>query len=154
MNFFGENRFDVMTYYQNDSEQLPECVINRRYPYQVDVSAYLEVKEEPTLFITSTFEKWSESERIQLARLCDKIRGGNVILIHSSEVSEPDCTSAVKLSRESIEDLSNCAFIMPMGMNMVLLDSKHGIRGYYQLSDGSDIDRAVVELDILVMNKE
>ena len=151
---YGENRFDVEVFYL-DSLDHP-CQPDQSAPYRPGVDL---IREHPdSLILIGFLDDGAEQEvQLQRARICEKISGTPVVYLLYSQRKGNFSLSCENITFPEIQEsdsLQNCVFLLPENANLVLLDGRGTVRGYYSYSVGEEIDRLAMEIDILFKNDE
>jgi hypothetical protein len=134
---FGKNQFDVPPLYH---EEFPEaaCGISYSAPYVLPDSVMKSIKvgkADVPLFIID-FSSKSGLHRIQ-----EEVTPEEVSIIPSSDLST---------DTNRISFIRNCILIVKPGFDLVLIDNQKRIRGYYKSTDREEVDRLLVELEIIL----
>jgi len=153
LHFWGENRFDVQVYYTDEIKTDRLCG-NKETPYLV----IEEFRSEDSLTVYFAFRsKPDEHQRLQVMRVADRFNSSPVSLIGisaSNMGSVPGLANVFKMSEESYDQTMKCEFIMENSTDVVLIDGRGQIRGYYESKLREEIDRLEVEMEILLTNGE
>lgn len=134
---FGKNRFELPVYH---AEKLPEslsgCSLDYALPYLVadSIVAVSGVTLPAVLMIDFTGTAEARAQQVQLSRLRQAHKSAGL----KWGMWPGDLSTFV------------CAFLVPDGMNAVLIDSERRIRGYYNSLSREDMDRLDIELNILL----
>jgi hypothetical protein len=132
LKFFGKNEFDVPAFYQESKPAAPaDCSFEYASPYRVPDSVMAQVRKDAskTLYLVH----FSAAESI--SRVVENY-GSDIDVITDPDLNHPQ--------------LRKCVFLMEDSHDIVLIDSESRIRGYYKSSDREEIDRLLLELDILL----
>lgn len=128
---FGKNEFDVPAFYQTEKPAAPsDCSSNYELPYRVPANLMSELKSAATkpLYLVS----YSEMENLSRVR---ENYGPDIAMVRGAQL---------------LHDSRRCIFFMKDYQDVVLLDEGGNIRGYYTSTDREDVDRLLLELDILL----
>ena len=149
---FGHNKFEIPIYYQ-DGASIEGCD-NSASTHLVKFENY--ALEGAHLFY---FPQWVNDD--EFYRQCNRIRDKQPDVIFTAIA---DSTNAMVLGNllmvlddAHLYEIANCALILgqeaaitkPIYNQLVLVDSKKRIRGYFNGNEIEDMDRLDVELDIL-----
>jgi hypothetical protein len=132
LKFFGKNEFDVPAFYQEEKPVVTEdCSYSYAIPYLIPDSVMLRVKkdEKKSLYLVH----FSSPEN--LSRVVESY-GRDIDVVADPRLND-------SLTRK-------CIFLMNASQDVILIDSQRRIRGYYTSKDREEIDRLLLELDILL----
>jgi hypothetical protein len=136
LKFFGKNEFEVPLIYANGVSDAPaECGLEYPVPYVLHDSLMLKLRAEETSMLVLDFSGQSSTE-MQVVR--DEFAKDKVMIKSASSINFAD----EKFVRE-------CVLLLKNPNEIVLIDSKNQIRGYYQNSR-EEIDRMILEIKILL----
>ena len=157
LTLFGKNQFGVEPLYQKDSIQVSsDCKTTYKVPYRVPEQALRELtwhnENDVTLYIFENesedilqiLEKIDNSYHKEQVRICFVSEVGTQI----NPVSKP--VNRVVITNEYIHKLRKCVFLMDTNASIVLIDKDRRIRGYYELRNREEIDRLLVELELIL----
>jgi hypothetical protein len=138
LKFFGKNQFDVPPLYQAD---IPEASCGIRYtaPYVLPDSVMQRVKAENN-FVPLFIVNFSTSDS-GLNRVLEGVTPEEVKVIPASNLS---------LKPTELTFIRDCILLMKPTFDLVLVDNQNKIRGYYKTTDREEIDRLIVELEIIL----
>ncbi|MEK6783189.1 MAG: hypothetical protein AABY93_15925 [Bacteroidota bacterium] len=140
LKFYGKNEFTVEPLFQTGEVKLPAGCSTIQVPYIIPDSTYFYLKREyetDSLLVIfyEGMTKDLDASDTQLRRLNESFRPG----------------TRVSVKRMSgIDKWVECALILHSPKDVVLLDNKRRIRGQYISEDRDDIDRLMMELDIIL----
>jgi len=165
LKFFGKNEFGVKPLFQ-DAIDAPAACASFAYtaPYTISDSTLQRLNWNSTDSVTliifddknpeNRIKKHGQIERI--IREFETERLNILCLIDSGEskwlsnIQERLKVKVVELSAERLAKTKSCVFLLNESDNAVIVDSKKGIRGQYNLHDLEDADRLFVhELNII-----
>ncbi|MEQ8926874.1 MAG: hypothetical protein RLO81_13725, partial [Fulvivirga sp.] len=86
-------------------------------------------------------------------RLIDLFGDHIELICFSDYATESETIDFRKYSAEQLNKISKCGFISSDQTNLVLVDNKNRIRGYYS-RELDEIDRLIVELKIIIENDQ
>lgn len=135
LKLFGKNEFDVPAFYQ-DKAPIAKSGCDYRYgvPYHVADSLLLAMEGE--------YKK--KLYLVHFSDLTPRLKDE----IDNTEVST---LPARQLVRESdVEKLKSCNLIATQNQDLVLVDGEGKIRGYYDSGDREEIDRLLLEVEIIL----
>jgi hypothetical protein len=135
---FGKNQFDVPPFYQ---EELPEgsCGISYSAPYVLPDSIMRSIKNgkaDVSLFLINF-----SSSKEGLPKVHEEVTPEEVSIIPTSDLS---------MNPDSIAFIRDCILIAKPGFDLVLIDNQKRIRGYYKATDREEVDRLLIELEIIL----
>jgi hypothetical protein len=138
LKFFGKNQFDVAPLYQAD---LPEASCGIRYvaPYVLPDSV-MQLVNEGNKHIPLFIVNFSTSDA-GLNRVLEEVTPEEVRIVRASNLS---------LDPTALTFIRDCVLLMKPTFDLVLIDNQHKIRGYYKTTDREEIDRLLVELEIIL----
>ena len=132
LKFFGKNEFDVPAFYQQEKPVVPEdCSYSYAAPYLIPDSVMAHVKKD-------------EKKALYLVHFSSPENLSRVVENYGSEI---DVVADPNLADTR---LRRCVFLMTESQDMILIDNQKKIRGYYDSKDREEIDRLLLELDILL----
>ena len=130
LKFFGKNEFDVPALYQQEEPIVPAgCDYSYQIPYRIADSLKMSLSRSGIKQIYLV--NFSSDKLVRVT----EAYGGDISIIPGTGFSE--VTRA-------------CAFLMPKESDIVLIDDQGKLRGQYESSDREEIDRLLLELDILL----
>ena len=152
---FGKNQFDIPIYYQTEQELDIEPCYAIEFPYALDMekSAYSSLrldKNKASIFIY--LPQHNQNHIHQFVRVNKRV-GKKIQLIVFTEKEIPVESNVLVVSANDAEDFWKCSLLSSNYNDWVLVDEKGSIRGYYQASE-EEINRLIVESDILLKNRE
>jgi hypothetical protein len=127
---FGKNEFALPIYYQ-DGVDVTDCNMTYTVPYLLPDSLWIYPKKEATLFIVSE----NSESRIELKKL-----------IGDFDENE----YAVAVVPTELTDVRECILLAGKEWDVVLVDDRNQIRGYYKPNTREEVDRLKMELSILL----
>jgi hypothetical protein len=134
LKFFGKNEFDVPAFYQEEKPVVAAaCSYAYDVPYLIPDSVMGMIKSSGAkpLYMVN-FSAVPEISRVAEAY------GDEIATINGSVLNAKPAV------------LKSCVFAMKDFQDIVLIDDQRKIRGYYTSTDREDIDRLLLELDILL----
>jgi hypothetical protein len=132
LKFFGKNEFDVPAFYQDGKPPVTsDCSYSYAMPYVIPDSVMVLVRkdENKSLYVVH----FSSPEN--LSRVVENY-GSDIDVITDPKLGDPHVRKCVLLMKES--------------QDIILIDDQKRIRGYYTSKDREEIDRLLLELDILL----
>lgn len=156
---FGKNEFAIPIYYQ-EGISIEGCNKTSQSQHYVKFESY--DLEGACLFY---FPQWVNDEEFyrQCSRIHDKYPGVRFTAIADSSYTQTQTGNILRAKNDDqLYQLANCALILgqdhsiskPLYNQLVLVDKKKRIRGYYNGNELSDMDRLDIEIDILQKEKE
>ena len=136
LRFFGKNEFTIPVYYETGIEEIPTtCNRNYKLPYQVSDTLLRNFgwSGQPVLIVADT----SSLVQTSIARLDEEL---------SAEIQ----TIFLSGERDYLDDIWMCDFLLKKPWTTILLDDQRRIRGYYDPKSREELDRLIVELQILL----
>jgi len=138
---FGKNEFNIPTYYQHGVDSLNAiCGTHYVQPYQLADSVLQQAGWEgrPTSLFVFQREVMANKEFKRALESFDQ---------KEFQVVEAD---SQKMSKAGAARWSSCVFMVHAPRNVVLVDNKKRIRGYYVIGSREETDRLIVEMEILL----
>lgn len=132
---FGKNEFDVPAFYQDKAPIANSaCQYKYQFPYHIadSVMTKLLAKQKNKLYLIHFSDLTS--------RMKQEITHKEVSFVPGNDFT----------SLEELESLKKCILIVPAAEDLVLVDADGKIRGYYASTDREDVDRLLLELEILL----
>lgn len=133
LKLFGKNEFDVPAFYQNVAPTAPGCTFTYRAPYSLPDSLMTEMSAA----------KMSELYLIHFselpARITDEIKYSEVTFVDGKQLAGSDSTV-----------LKKCILLVPKEEDLMVVDKTGKIRGYYSSVDREEVDRLLLEIEILL----
>jgi hypothetical protein len=152
----GKNEFAVEPLHQEGIiETSADCELQYSAPYTVPESILKDIRwtEENNLtlylFANSTFDELAISNQLSEKYNAKELKSyklSNDTIVTSA----PNIFIAVTLSASAKMQLQTCYFMLAANTNAVLIDQQRRIRGYYNLLEREDIDRLMVEIEIIL----
>lgn len=141
LKYEGRNEFNIPVFYESGVEAGKGCGYDYGKPYIVPDSVLK--KRKASLYRARVFV--FRDEAFPASGILDELRpefsAGEVIFMDVRTI-EPDSTG--------YHVLKNCVLLSSKPNEMVLLDMKGRIRGYYELESRKERDRLRVEIKILL----
>jgi hypothetical protein len=138
---FGHNEFRVPPLYQEGTVEAPAgCGYGYSTPYTVpdSVCAQLGIDRTDSLYVIY----FDPALKIPMRRVSVEYAHASVRLVTPSEI--PGDLERTTLQR--------CAFLMKPPASVVLVDHMNRLRGQYNGSQRDEVDRLLVEIDIILKN--
>lgn len=140
LKFFGKNEFVVEPLYQTSESKLPAGCSGIKLPYFISDSVYSFLKqgyETDSLLIILYENKAKDlnASNAQLIRLQESFKLGAELGL-----------KRISMAEKSIE----CGLLLQSSHDLVLVDSRKRIRGQYNSNDRDEVDRLMIELDIIL----
>lgn len=134
LRMFGKNEFDVPALYQDKAPIAnSSCQHTYQFPYRVVDSVMTKITaENKQLYL------------IHFADVTPRMKQ-EITDVEISFVAANDFGSNAELER-----LKKCVLVVPGGEDLVVVDSDGKIRGYYTSTNREEIDRLLLELEILL----
>jgi len=153
---FGENKFEVPVYYE-------EGVVYEEGDCQPVTGKYVVPEILPghswegvLTLICFREEEWDRGgeEYKQLTRICDQIsdRAVHFFRVAGKAHSPMQCIRDIRADKTDIENWKKCGLVLKEDSQVVLVDEKGRVRGYYDLGDREEADRLLVEVEIIGKN--
>ncbi len=150
---FGNNKFEIPVYYQNGLA-IEGCSLDTSTTHLVKFENYK--LQGAQLFY---FPKWVNTN--EFYRQCERIMAKPYQVVFTA-IADTTLQSKlgntlVVVDEKQLFNIANCSLVLgqevaitkPVYNQLVLVDAKKRIRGYYDGADLEDMDRLDVELDIL-----
>ncbi|MBS1977723.1 MAG: hypothetical protein JST46_10155 [Bacteroidetes bacterium] len=141
LKYEGRNEFNIPVFYENGVEAGEGCGYNYGKPYVVSDSVLKNRDERLRQARVLVFRDETFSPSGILDELHPEFSADEVIFMDVRTI-EPDSTRYYVLK--------NCVLLSSKPNEMVLIDIKGRIRGYYELESRKERDRLRVELKILL----
>jgi hypothetical protein len=140
LKFFGKNQFDVPLLYQEGKIDAGNCEINYPTPYVLPDSFMnaFNNKEKASVLLLDFSDSKTNFDRVQ-----QEFNEDQVAIKHISSLNND-------LSKRNF--IRDCIVLLKAPSNLVLIDSLKRIRGYYNSNNREDIDRLLLELNIILKN--
>lgn len=135
LRMFGKNEFDVPAFYQDKAPVVnPSCQYTYQFPYHLadSIVKTLEAKQKNTLYLIHFSDLTSRMEQE---------------ITHKEVSFVPGNDLAVE---GELDRLKKCILILPADEDLVVVDAAGKIRGYYTSTDREEVDRLLLELEILL----
>jgi hypothetical protein len=139
LKLFGKNQFDVpLLFHTRDAEFPTSCGIAYTAPYTIPDSVLnmLRREGETPVYVLNFF-----SDSSVLARVVTEIGEEEVTIIQARDLP---------VDSSKFQFLKNCILLAKDPANIILIDDEKRIRGFYEASDRDEIDRLLVELNIIL----
>ena len=175
LKIFGENRFDIPVYYQEENTNLDSDCSTISFPYLVPLfetftSDSIKVPKiefaDINLFIILPTDKTIRETLNQTDRLKASFINQSQIkffLLQTSDLVFPSMEKYENiLDHKGVFNFVKCGLLIPAYFNFkeeeknpatgyaVLVDKERRIRGYYVISDREEVDRIITEIGILL----
>ena len=138
---FGHNEFRVPPLFQDGIIEAPAaCGYAYSTPYTVpdSIIAQLGIDKRDSLYVIY----FDPSVAPPMRRAAAEYADASVRLIGPSDIP-------ANINKTTLQQ---CAFLMKPGASLVMLDHMRRIRGQYDGSSRDDVDRLLVEIDIILKN--
>jgi hypothetical protein len=132
---FGKNEFDVPAFYQDKAPIVDAaCQYNYPFPYRIadSIVTKLEAAQKNSLYLIHFSDL--------TPRMKQEITDKEVSFIAAKDFAV----------RGKLESLKKCILIIPAAEDLVVVDAEGKIRGYYASSSREEVDRLLLELEILL----
>lgn len=142
LKIFGKNEFQVPPLHQEGMIEV-SGTCHHRYatPYYVPDSLFAQFganHDRDSLYVLY----FDPSLKVSMNRVSVEYRNASVTVVPPSAFS-PEM---------DMQLLRQCVLLMRPPASVVLLDRHNRIRGYYDASDRDEVDRLLVEIDIILKN--
>jgi hypothetical protein len=132
LKFFGKNQFDVPVLYDHGVTEKPvDCNGEYDSPYYLADSIFRTISTEKVPAYVINF---SPEQKVVADRVMEEFSAADVKII------SPDFSDEVK----------KCGLLLKKPYDVVLVDDKKQIRGYYVADKREEIDRLLIELSIIL----
>jgi hypothetical protein len=134
LKLFGKNEFDIAPLHQDNASAPADCNITHQFPYVVPDSIMQRlVSHEPdSLYLINLSQNIS-------ARIMQEVDYPEVRIVSDREVAFMNDSNFRK-----------CILLVPGGEDLIVVDNRGRIRGYYASADRDEVDRLFLELKILL----
>lgn len=157
LKLFGSNKFEVQPLFSDGLGEVPaECNANSSGQYYVPEKVLNQLHwsgiKELTLFyfVQDSVSVNNSVNRIKESSYTDKV--SFIQVRSSSDSTGKEDSSWVYLPVDSLLYFKKCVFFVNNPYSLVLIDKERRIRGFYQLSKRDEVDRLLMELEIILMN--
>jgi hypothetical protein len=131
LKFFGKNEFDVPALYQDKAPIAANCSYKYQAPYFLPDSLMKQLSSGGgNLLYLIHFSELS-------SRMKEEIKYSEITFVDGSAVAKSD-------------QVKKCVLLIPVSEDLVVVDKDGKIRGYYTSSDREEVDRLLLELEILL----
>lgn len=140
LKFFGKNEFAIPVYYENGVDSVGyDCRGDYSKPYAIDDSVMSAIgarKQVATVVIFGT------REGTELGRLKE--------IFQPEEFELIQLEGGVNISSSRYARWLSCSFFLKAPYNVTLIDESKHIRGYYSIGSREEMDRLILEMQILL----
>lgn len=146
LKYFGKNEFAIPVYYKDGIDSVSvSCGGDYARPYTVPDSVLTAINAAKKQAWVAVFEP-TEASKIELNRLKDIFRPEEFT---KSEIiiQQGDPTG---ISERRYRRWTSCIFFVKKPYNAVLVDDQNRIRGYYAVDSREEMDRLILEMQILL----
>lgn len=175
LKLYGENRFDIPIYYQEENTVIDaDCgiisfpfIVPRFETFTSDSSMLPKIElADINLFSILPNEKDIRETLNQIDRLKATFSNQPQVkffLLQTGDIKLPSLENYENiLNNEGVFDFVKCGLLVPAYFDItnetkhfatgyaVLVDKDRRIRGYYEISDREEVDRIISEIDILL----
>lgn len=175
LKLYGENRFDIPIYYQEENTVIDaDCgiisfpfIVPRFETFTSDSSMLPKIElADINLFSILPNEKDIRETLNQIDRLKATFSNQSQVkffLLQTGDIKLPSLENYENiLNNEGVFDFVKCGLLVPAYFDItnetkhfatgyaVLVDKDRRIRGYYEISDREEVDRIISEIDILL----
>lgn len=144
LKYFGKNEFAIPVYYRNGIDSVSiSCGGDYTKPYVVPDSVLTAIdaaRKQPRVIV---FEP-TEPSRIELNRLTD------IFIPEEFTRTEVMIQQTTGISETRYRRWISCIFFVKKPYNTVLVDEENRIRGYYAVDNREEMDRLILEMQILL----
>jgi len=150
LHFFGKNEFDVPILFREAKELPPDCAQQSQFPYMVKSSAVDVSGGCVVLFSSGLTARGFDDALFQLGRLNNEFgpKAPRVVILKKTGDGLPMARNEVALDTVAYREEQKCVFLA--GPNRIVLVDREGhIRGLYPDASLEEIDRLIVEVDII-----
>lgn len=138
LKIFGKNEFNVPPLYQDGEVEVPEgCNVTITVPYLIPDSIVTQWESgvKAQLFLLNL-----SNSKIVTQRVVQEIGEGMINIIPASSDSA------------GFSNLKKCVLLLSAPNDLVLIDRERRIRGYYNSNNRDEVDRLLVEINIILKN--
>lgn len=134
LKFFGKNKFEVPFLHEQPITAAAGCDYAYPSPYLLADSIMRSIQngKESNLYLLNF-----SNDPTVVNTITDDFAETEVMLVDGPSIS-------------GLPDFEKCVLLKPENADLVLIDSKKRIRGYYEAADLDELDRMVVEVRILI----
>ncbi len=146
LKFFGKNEFAIPVFYQNGIDSVSViCGGDYSKPYNLPDSVLVAIGAQKKQTRVVVFEP-TETSRTELKRLTDIF---SLEEFTKTEIIIQQGDSA-GISEARYTRWATCVFLIKKPYNAVLVDDENRIRGYYAVDRREEMDRLILEMQILL----
>ena len=146
LKLFGKNEFAIPVYYENGIDSVSaSCGGDYANPYVLpdSVLKVIGVAARPASVIAVELSETAETE---LNRLAETF----ISTEYSQHTISRSSGSPTRISDARVSRWITCVFFLKKPYNVVLADEKNRIRGYYAIDSREEMDRLILEMQILL----
>jgi hypothetical protein len=141
LKFFGKNEFNVPPMHEEGVAEVPlHCNLEYPVPYIIPDTVMTQIRQgviAPLYLVNFSSDKSVDQ------RVVEDVEQRQVFISSLSALT-PDSSG--------LSFLKGCVLLLKDPFNIVLLDDQRRIRGYYNSKDRDDVDRLLVEVNIILKN--
>ena len=146
LKLFGKNEFAIPVYYENGIDSVSaSCGGDYASPYVLPDSV-LKVIGVPARPASVIAVELSETAETELNRLAETF----ISTEYSQRTISRSAGSPTRISDARVSRWITCVFFLKKPYNVVLADEKNRIRGYYAIDSREEMDRLILEMQILL----
>jgi len=149
LKFFGENKFDIPVFYQDG---VPHTFENCEFPEDSQYIIKDSAVNGPKCYVFVTDNTGLNRVKNIKQRINQSVGKLN-IKIFTSDSTQIKGDELSILSKEELKRKLNCAFASDTLDQIILVDKRRRIRGYYRFNR-EEVDRLIVESKILTDNEQ
>lgn len=144
LKYFGKNEFAIPVYYQNGIDSVSvSCGGDYAKPYALPDSILIVIDAAKKSARVVAFEP-TQTSGIELNRLTDIFSQEEFTTVFVQQ-GDPSGISDTRYKR-----WTSCIFFIKKPYNAVLVDEENRIRGYYAVDNREEMDRLILEMQILL----
>lgn len=139
LKMFGRNEFSVPPLYQEGELTSPgNCNFNYKTPYTIPdtINAQLQLNPKDSLHVIY----FEPAISAQLKRVSAEFSSARIQIIAPTDLA----------GIKDIEGIKECILLMTAEQSVILIDNRKRIRGYYEASDRDEMDRLMIELNVIL----
>lgn len=134
LKLFGKNEFDVPAFYQDKAPAVADCGVTYKTPYALpdSVMTKLSAQKKNDLYLIHFSDTLS-------SRIREEIKYDEISFVDGDVIGT-----------ENVEQFKKCVLLIPTTEDLIAIDKDGKIRGYYTSSDREEVDRLLLEIEILL----
>lgn len=142
LKYFGKNEFAIPVYYKDGIDSISViCGGDYSKPYALPDSVLSAIDADKKQVRVIVFDP-AQTARVELNRLAN--------IFNPKEFTKIVVQPNTGISEIRYRRWTSCIFFMKKPYNAVLIDDQNRIRGYYAVDNREEMDRLILEMQILL----